>query len=522
MFVIQAFRIFTQRFNMWLRKNLAKQVDGSSLGVFRILWGLLMVWESIRKLPKADGMYSPEYFHFKYEFFYFIKPLPAVWMMQAEISLMLIAAILITVGYFFRPACAVFLMIFTHLFLIEKIYYNNHFYLTILMSFLLMLSQADRCYRLPLPWKKKKVETPRSQTIPMWNLAILRSQIIVLYFFGGVAKLNSDWLAGEPVRFWFSMKDPDHLLSFFLGQEWFVWVVCWSGLILDLFAGFALLSKRTRVFTMVVLVFFHLTNAMLFQIGLFPLIGIGLLILFVEPDRPRKVFHWLHKKLGLFTSNVKASTDNARTSDGYLNWGVTAFVCGWIAVQIVIPLRIHKYQQNPGWTEVGQCFSWRMMLRTKDAFIHLKFDPPEAERYLEEHPEVLPRISKAHLTRMAKNPLFVMQYTHALSEALESNGIEDVKISCVSIASLNGRPYQFLINPETDLTKVSYEVLGVPDWIVPLDKHRRPGQYPKSPAERKEVIASVFKEYVLENSPVPIKKAPVKYAATIEYSGSVQ
>ena len=96
----------------WLRKNLARPIDGASLGLFRILWGLLMVWESIRKLPKADGMYSPTFFHFKYEHFYFVEPLPEIWMMQVEITLMLIAAIFVTIGWFYRPASAVFLVIF--------------------------------------------------------------------------------------------------------------------------------------------------------------------------------------------------------------------------------------------------------------------------------------------------------------------------------------------------------------------------------------------------------------------------
>ncbi|QDT32509.1 HTTM domain-containing protein [Thalassoglobus polymorphus] len=509
---------------MWLREQLARRVDGSSLGLFRILWGLLMVWESIRKLPKADGMYSPEYFHFTYSLFPFVKPLPEVWMMQTEISVMLIAAILITIGYYYRAASAVFLVIFTHLFLIEKIYYNNHFYLTILMSFLMMLCEADRCYRLPLPgkWGRKKETDLEAQTVPLWNLVLLRSQIVVLYFFGGVAKLNSDWLAGEPVRFWFSHKDPSHMLSMFLTQGWFIYMVCWTGLILDLVAGFTLLSKRTRVFTMLLLVVFHATNSTLFQIGLFPLIGIGLLILFVEPVLPRKCFRWIGTKLGTIPHGVLEPHIGTARPVKLASWGVTAFVCGWISFQAILPLRILTYSDDPGWSEVGQCFSWRMMLRHKDAFLKLKFDPPEAEKYLEEHPEILPHLSKVHVERMVKNPHFILQYAHTVSDALKKEGWEDVKISCVSIASMNGRPYQLMINPETDLAKASYGMFEVPDWIVPLDKYQRPGQYPKTPEERRDVIAQVYKEHVPETQEESHIKSRVKYASAIEYSGSIQ
>ncbi|CAK9021719.1 unnamed protein product, partial [Durusdinium trenchii] len=328
----------------WLRNNLARPIDGASLGLFRILWGLLMVWESIRKLPKADGMYSPTFFHFKYEHFYFVEPLPEIWMMQAEITLMLIAAIFVTIGWFYRPAAAVFLVVFTHLFLIEKIYYNNHFYLTILIGFLLMFCQADRCFRLPMFWKKQKSSEPSAQQ----------------------------------------------------------------------------------------------------QAALFP-------------------------------------------------------------------TRIWLYEQNPGWTEVGQCFSWRMMLRTKDAFMHLKFDPPEAERYLEQHPEILPVISEAHVLRMSKNPLFIKQYVQKLDSILEAEGITDVEIRCIGVASMNGRPYQFLVDPEVDLTQVSSGLWEVPDWIVPLDKHRKPGQYPQNPAERKKMIAGVYQDYIEQRKPDVENKKRVKY-----------
>ncbi len=509
---------------MWLRQQLARRVDGSSLGLFRILWGLLMVWESIRKLPKADGMYSPEYFHFTYALFPFVRPLPEVWMMQTEISVMLIAAVLIAAGWLFRPASALFLLIFTHLFLIEKLYYNNHFYLTILMGFLLMLSEADRCYRLPFPWRWKKSATHDAlpQTIPMWNLVLLRSQVVVLYFFGGIAKINSDWLAGEPVRFWFSHKDPNHFLAAFLTQDWFIYMVCWTGLILDLFAGFTLLSKRTRVFTMLIVIVFHATNSTLFKIGLFPIIGIGMLVLFLDPDRPRKVFSWIAGKFGKVKKAVQVPTLPSSQPVAMASWGVTAFVCGWIAFQVVFPLRSVSYSDNPSWTEVGHCFSWRMMLRTKDAFMQFKFDPPEAERYLEQHPEMLPQISQAHLRSMVKTPHFILQYAHALGDSFDEAGMKDVKIKCVSIVSLNGRPYQLMIDPDVDLKTVSYGMFEVPNWILPLDEHRRPGQYPDSPLERQETITQVYKEFLQLNETLPEPAAPVKYAADFEYSGTVR
>ena len=44
-------------------------------------------------------------------------------------------------------------------------------------------------------WRAGKRE---SATVPIWTIWLLRFQIGVPYFFGGIAKLNPDWLAGEP------------------------------------------------------------------------------------------------------------------------------------------------------------------------------------------------------------------------------------------------------------------------------------------------------------------------------------
>ena len=478
-----------------LRQFLSERVDASSLGLFRIVWGLLMVWEATRKLPKVSGMYSPEYFHFKYALFPFVEPLPEVWMMRVEVWVMLAAGILIAAGIWFRWASAVFLLVFTHLFLIEKLYYNNHFYLTILVGFLLAISDADVCYRFRWRGKRQPSENDAPPTLPMWNFVLLRGQIIVLYFFGGIAKLNSDWLQGEPVRHWFGAKDANTVLGSIVSQEWFVWVTCWSGLVLDLTAGFLLLFRRTRIPAMLALIGFHLMNDQLFKIGLFPIIGISLLLLFVDPDRPRKVFAWLSERLRR-TSNASRAPGSATVTQkpGPASWGLTAFVVGFLAFQSLWPLRTWSYGEDPSWTEVGHCFSWRMMLRTKDAFTQFTFDPPEVERYLEQHPETLPRISKAHVERMVKTPHFILQYAHALSDSLKKSGFHDVKIRCVSVVSLNGRPFQLMIDPKVDLATASYGFLEVPNWIVPLDKYRRAGQYPKTPAERKKAIVAAIRD----------------------------
>jgi hypothetical protein len=54
---------------------------------------------------------------------------------------------------------------------------------------------------------------------------------------------------------------------------------------------------------------------------------------------------------------------------------------------------------------------------------------------------------------MVKNPHMILQYVHALDDTFQEMGINDVEIRATAIVSLNGRPYQLIIDPEVDLTK---------------------------------------------------------------------
>ena len=161
----------------WLQQEFGRRVDASSLAFFRIVWGSLMVYEGFRKLDHADGVYSPAYFHFTYSLFPFVEPLPEVWMVHAEIGLLIAAAVSMTLGLGFRYAALLFTLIYSHLFLVERIYYNNHFYLTILMNFLFSFTQADRIWSLPAWWRRAPWHKilPISPSIWTWTCLWTRS-----------------------------------------------------------------------------------------------------------------------------------------------------------------------------------------------------------------------------------------------------------------------------------------------------------------------------------------------------------
>ena len=78
---------------------------------------------------------------------------------------------------------------------------NNHFYLYCLLGPLFIATRANASFSLD---RRRHPERPVH--VPLWSLLLFRAQIIFVYFYGGIAKLNADWLAGEPLRRWLAFK----------------------------------------------------------------------------------------------------------------------------------------------------------------------------------------------------------------------------------------------------------------------------------------------------------------------------
>src|SRR5207342_1729744 len=87
-------------------------------------------------------------------------------------------------------------------FLLEEARYLNHFYLLCLISFLLVFLPAHRAFSVDAQLKPKL----RSRVAPAWTLWLMRFQVGVVYFFGGIAKLNGDWLRGVPLDAWLAKR----------------------------------------------------------------------------------------------------------------------------------------------------------------------------------------------------------------------------------------------------------------------------------------------------------------------------
>lgn len=449
------------------RERLARPVDASSLGTFRFLFGSLMVWEVIRyfQYDFIGRYYIEPTFYFTYELFPFVAPLPGTWM-YALFAAMGLLALGITLGFFYKLSTALFFLAYTYIFLLDKAPYNNHYYLISLISFLLIFADAHHWASLD------KLRRPKPDTVPFWHLFLLRAQFFIVYFYGGLAKLNGDWLVGEPMRMWLAERANYPLVGPFFTTEEAVYFFSYGGLLFDLFIGLLLLWPPTRFLAFLSLLFFHLTNNWLFSIGIFPFLGIAATILFVEPGWPCWVVGRCTKLLPGVPVQLTPGP-SPPTSPSIWTFG---FVVIYLALQLLIPLRHWLYPGHVSWTEEGHRFAWHMKLRDKTGHLAIEVtDPKTGQAWpVDLNEDLAPR----QITEMSTRPDMILQYAHYLREKFQSKGIAHPVIQVKAWVSLNGRPHQFLVDPNANLVEIYADPFTAGDWILPLAESLSPNSMP--------------------------------------------
>lgn len=356
-------------------------------------------------------------FFFAYPGFDWVKPLPGIGMYGVFVVAGL-AAIGVAANKLYRVCALALAVAWSWIFLSDQTNYLNHGYLLVLLAWLF-------------------AAVPMRRTVPRWAVLLVTGQLALVYFFGAVAKLDADWFSGDVARFFLSRTElTDPLAHSKLGRVAFA--VC--GFLFDLLIVPALLWRRTRLFATAAAATFHLTNAWLFQIGVFPWVMLALTPIFYPPDFTRRL---------LRLPEVPALVEPAPYRPL-----VVAALAAWFAVQCALPLRHWLYPGQVNWTEEGHNFSWHMKLRVKRG----------ETKFLVGGVEVDPRevVTKRQAKKMATRPEMIRQLAHELSR--RAGG---VPVHADARASLNGRPWQQLVDPAVDLSKEP-RTLGAARWIVPL------------------------------------------------------
>ena len=110
----------------------------------------------------------------------------------------------------------------------------------------------------------------------------------VVYFYGGIAKLDPDWLGGLATKELMSIANRgtvlEDLIEYNLGSLFYGWL----GMLFDLLIPFLMLWKPVRKWAFLAAVLFHINNYFVFPIGIFPVLSLVMTLMFFDADFPKK------------------------------------------------------------------------------------------------------------------------------------------------------------------------------------------------------------------------------------------
>lgn len=526
-----------------LKRCLWTPVDSSNLALFRIIFGLTMLWEVGRYVHfnRIVRYYVRPDYNFTYQGFEWVTPFPEPWI-YLFYGFTALVSLLITLGLFYRVASVLAFLSYSYWFLLDNTSYLNHFYLVVLISFLLIFLPLARTWSLDSWLAKGRARatsdaslTPTTTltTTPFWVLLLLRFQLGVPYFFGGLAKFTVDWLQGQPMRDRLAKRSDFPLLGQFFESDWMVMFYSYGGLLLDLLAVPLLLWKRTRLVSYIALCLFHLSNAAMFSIGIFPWLMIAATLIFYPPDLPKRLIArcreaplafelpalmlgaflgWLSiEGLGAFSlvpvtvsilagvvmmwsldealrqfrvrrlsgvalePPLPASSQTVPPVPAWRSGLIITSLSLWILSQCLIPLRHYSHPSNVNWSEQGHRFSWRMMLRDKKGELSFKLRDSRGRELILDRSFMVENelLSSRQFKAMRTRPYMIHQYAHELARIYDGKGYDNVSIYVESNISLNGRPAQWLIDPTLDLA-AQPQRFNVAVGVYPLLRHSEP------------------------------------------------
>lgn len=468
-----------------LSDHLWRPVDGASLAMWRIMLGIILVYDVWANVFPALMSFNAEMFHFKYYGFGWVQPLGPL--MPVVAVLMLAGAVCVLLGVLYRPAIIVTTVLMGYVFLLRQEDYLNHIYLLLLYMMIMCAAPADRVWSIAAWRRRRRGEGDGAQAhdeIPAWPVFLLRMQTEIMLVYAGLVKIMPDWLQLMPLRVWMIENSRDywfHRFSFFYEINA---LAAYGTIALHVIGAPLLFFRRTRIWVFGLYCLFHLSNHLHFTIDIFPFMTVAATLLFFDPDWPRQVWngllsfmHGAGVRVGLrlcSPSFARPSFKAALKPGPRRSRWIAGFVAVWIAVQALIPLRFLLYP-NPvqvGWTDYGHFFSWRMMMRQKEVY-DTAFVVYWPDKGLAVFVNPSDYLTAWQCRRMTIYPDMAVQFAHHLDRlARAAYPGTDPRVHAYLPVSLNYRKVQPIIDPGVDLSTAQRR-LGPVDWIMPLKEPLR-------------------------------------------------
>lgn len=427
---------------------LFKPVDIARLAVFRVLFGLIMFFETVGAvlIGWVDEVYVSPQFTFSFIGFEWLQPLPGNWM-YLVFSVLGLLSLGVSVGYRYRLSAVLLWIGWSYVYIIHKTSYNNHHYLMWLLIGIMAVLPANRHYSLDV----RQGRVDKRNWCRQWHVAIFIGLYGIVYTYAAIAKLYPDWYEGIPMDIWFEPKSQRALIGSIYSWPPLPGIFAWGGIIFDFLIIPALVWKRTRKAAFALSILFHLGNSVTFQIGTFPYLMIASSVLFFPDSVIRRIF--LRKQPEETVPNSVSLPPHPKIT-GYL-------LGGFFLVQVLLPLRHHTYPGNVFWTEEGHRLSWRMMLKSKSG--NCTFDIRKEDGSIIEH-NPMDFLTREQYFTMASRPDMIWQYCQRLKKMYG----ESIRIYVMAHARVNRGTTALLINPEVDMAGAEWHRFRHDTWIEPF------------------------------------------------------
>ena len=433
-----------------LNQFLFKQIDNSQLIVFRVFYGLLVCAECFGALTTGwvrKTLVEPK-FTFSFIGFEWLQPLPGNGM-YIYFFIMGLCGVLITIGYKYRYSALTFAFLWAGVYLMQKTSYNNHYYLLMLLAFIMAFLPANKSFSLDTKLNPS-IESHSMANYIRWLIIL---QLFIVYTFASIAKLYNDWFDLSIIEVLMKSKKDYAVIGELLQERWVHKSIAVFGILFDLLVIPALLYKPTRKIAFGLAIFFHLFNSFVFRIGIFPYLSIAFCVFFFEPQTIRNLF--LIKKKSII-NHKEIKPNNSKWVLGIL--GV------YFLIQLALPLRHHFFKDDVLWTEEGHRLSWRMMLRSRSGSIQFYIEDKATGK--REQVKLDDYLTKKQRRKVASYPDFAWQFAQHLKKEKAREG-KEISIYVKNRVKVNKGKYQKFIDPTVDLANVPWNHFSHNDWILP-------------------------------------------------------
>lgn len=442
---------------MWskIEKIAFTQIDNTGLVLFRIAFGLLITieaWGAIATGWVRRTLVEPE-FTFNFIGFEWLQPLEGNGM-YVYFAVMGVFGLLVMLGFKYRWSMLGYAIMWTGVYLMQKSSYNNHYYLLMLLCYIMALLPANRALSLDVAVNPKLAST----SMPRWCRLVFVIQIFIVFTYAAIAKMYPDWLNTTVPNLFMRGKADYWLIGDFLQLPWVHYCIAYFGILFDLLIIPLFLNKKTRLLAFGLSLFFHLFNSVVFQIGIFPYMSIAFALFFFSS--PTLIKRFRLKREVYSAAAIKVP----KMAKLFVACGIIYFI-----IQVALPLRHWAFQDNVLWTEEGHRLSWRMMLRTKSGRVIFYTKDKNDSTATRKNYGYREMLTKKQYRAFRTKPDMIWQLAQRIKANEAAQG-RDVAVYVSAQLKVNGGTYHPFIEPTTDLGATPWEHFKHNDWLLPSVK----------------------------------------------------